>query len=95
MLLYAIYIYHVPFRYPIYKQAQIRDLPVFRFHYYSMVKAFNSWIVLLGAFTATASAVAQYASTIRAPAYPLAVRQPYVSTWLAANNLPGTWPTFW
>ncbi|KAI8582627.1 hypothetical protein K450DRAFT_226152 [Umbelopsis ramanniana AG] len=60
-----------------------------------MVKAFNSWIVLLGTFTATVSAVAQYASTIRAPAYPLAVRQPYVSTWLEANNLPGSWPTFW
>lgn len=60
-----------------------------------MVKATVSWIVLLGGITATVSAVAQYASTIRAPAYPLAVRQPYVSTWLEADSLPGNWPTFW
>ncbi len=32
---------------------------------------------------------------IRPPAIPLVVRNPYVSTWLAADNLPGTWPSFW
>ncbi len=32
---------------------------------------------------------------LRPPAVPLAVRSPYLSTWLAADNLPGTWPTFW
>jgi hypothetical protein len=32
---------------------------------------------------------------IRPPATPLAVRSPYLSTWLTANTLPGTWPTFW
>jgi hypothetical protein len=32
---------------------------------------------------------------VRPPAVPLAVRSPYLSTWLAADNLPGTWPTFW
>ncbi|HVV25271.1 MAG TPA: DUF5127 domain-containing protein, partial [Pseudonocardiaceae bacterium] len=32
---------------------------------------------------------------IRPPATPLAVRSPYLSTWLAADVLPGTWPTFW
>lgn len=32
---------------------------------------------------------------IRPPATPLIVRSPYISTWLAADTLPGTWPTFW
>jgi hypothetical protein len=32
---------------------------------------------------------------IRPPAVPLVVRGPYVSTWLPATKLPGTWPTFW
>lgn len=32
---------------------------------------------------------------IRPPATPLAVRSPYLSTWMATDNLPGTWPTFW
>jgi hypothetical protein len=32
---------------------------------------------------------------IRPPAVPLIVRQPYVSTWLQATALPGTWQTFW
>jgi Domain of unknown function (DUF5127)/Domain of unknown function (DUF4965)/Domain of unknown function (DUF1793)/Concanavalin A-like lectin/glucanases superfamily/Domain of unknown function (DUF4964) len=34
-------------------------------------------------------------SPLRPPATPLAVRSPYLSTWLAADNLPGTWPAFW
>ncbi|WP_344307871.1 glutaminase family protein [Fodinicola feengrottensis] len=32
---------------------------------------------------------------IRPPATPLAVRSPYLSTWLASDSLPGTWPSFW
>jgi hypothetical protein len=32
---------------------------------------------------------------LRPPAVPLAVRSPYLSTWLAADALPGVWPTFW
>jgi hypothetical protein len=35
------------------------------------------------------------ASPIRPPAAPLAVRGPYLSTWLPATTLPGTWPQFW
>ncbi|MEV8564520.1 DUF5127 domain-containing protein [Streptomyces sp. NPDC051322] len=32
---------------------------------------------------------------IRPPAVPLAVRSPYLSAWMPADNLAGTWPTFW
>jgi Domain of unknown function (DUF5127)/Domain of unknown function (DUF4965)/Domain of unknown function (DUF1793)/Domain of unknown function (DUF4964) len=32
---------------------------------------------------------------IRPPATPLAVRSPYLSSWLAADTLPGSWATFW
>jgi hypothetical protein len=32
---------------------------------------------------------------IRPPAAPLAVRNPYVSTWLPATLTPGTWQQFW
>lgn len=32
---------------------------------------------------------------LRPPAVPLVVRSPYLSTWLAADNLPAVWPTFW
>ena len=42
--------------------------------------------------------VAQSAATttpIRPPAVPLAVRQPYLSTWLPATLLPGNSPQFW
>jgi hypothetical protein len=35
------------------------------------------------------------AEPIRPPAAPLAVRGPYLSTWLPATALPGTWPQFW
>jgi hypothetical protein len=35
------------------------------------------------------------ADPIRPPAAPLAVRGPYLSTWLPATTLPGTWPQFW
>ncbi len=58
------------------------------------------------AVTAAASAItpaAGAASTvqppsfdpIRPPSVPLAVRSPYLSTWMPADNLAGTWPTFW
>ena len=36
-----------------------------------------------------------HASPIRPPAVPLAVRQPYLSSWLPSTLLPGTWPQFW
>ncbi|MFB7599067.1 glutaminase domain-containing protein [Streptomyces sp. NPDC056160] len=32
---------------------------------------------------------------VRPPAVPLAVRSPYLSVWMPADNLAGTWPTFW
>jgi Domain of unknown function (DUF5127)/Domain of unknown function (DUF4965)/Domain of unknown function (DUF1793)/Domain of unknown function (DUF4964) len=35
------------------------------------------------------------ASPIRPPAAPLAVRGPYLSTWLPSTTLPGTWQQFW
>lgn len=40
------------------------------------------------------SASAEFES-IRPPAVPLAVRSPYLSTWLDADNSSGTWPSFW
>jgi hypothetical protein len=49
--------------------------------------------------TTTPSAVTpKVASTfhpIRPPAVPLAVRSPYLSTWLGADTLPGSWAKFW
>ena len=47
---------------------------------------------------AAAAAVPAAASTfspLRPPAVPLAVRSPYLTTWLPGDNLAGTWPTFW
>src|SRR5262245_60676104 len=35
------------------------------------------------------------ADPIRPPAAPLAVRGPYLSTWLPATELPGSWQQFW
>ncbi|HSZ43075.1 MAG TPA: DUF5127 domain-containing protein [Trebonia sp.] len=35
------------------------------------------------------------ATPVRAPAAPLAVRGPYLSTWLPATALPATWEEFW
>jgi hypothetical protein len=44
----------------------------------------------------TAAATGSLAATpIRPPAAPLAVRGPYLSTWLPATVSPGTWPEFW
>jgi Glutaminase A six helical-hairpin domain/Domain of unknown function (DUF5127)/Domain of unknown function (DUF4964) len=48
---------------------------------------------LPGAAEAAPGALA--ADPIRPPAVPLAVRGPYLSTWLPATTLPGTWPQFW
>ncbi len=39
--------------------------------------------------------LAPLATPIRPPAVPLAVRQPYLSSWLPSTLLPGTWPQFW
>jgi len=44
----------------------------------------------------TAAATGNLAATpIRPPAAPLAVRGPYLSTWLPATVSPGTWQEFW
>ncbi|MFL6073781.1 MAG: glutaminase domain-containing protein [Mycobacteriales bacterium] len=45
--------------------------------------------------TAPVTPAASSFSPLRPPATPLAVRSPYLSTWLPADNLPGTWPAFW
>lgn len=42
-----------------------------------------------------ARAAASTFSPLRPPATPLAVRSPYLTTWLAGDSLAGTWPTFW
>jgi hypothetical protein len=41
------------------------------------------------------AAAASSFSPLRPPAVPLAVRSPYLTTWLPGDSLPGTWPTFW
>ena len=57
--------------------------------------------VSAGAFALALTAQAQTPppsgpiTPIRPPAVPLIVRSPYVSTWQPANNLAGTWATFW
>ncbi|HEY4022478.1 MAG TPA: DUF5127 domain-containing protein, partial [Pseudonocardiaceae bacterium] len=53
---------------------------------------------LLSGQASAATAQPLVASTfnpIRPPATPLAVRSPYLSSWLAADTLPGSWATFW
>jgi Domain of unknown function (DUF5127)/Domain of unknown function (DUF4965)/Domain of unknown function (DUF1793)/Ricin-type beta-trefoil lectin domain-like/Domain of unknown function (DUF4964) len=47
------------------------------------------------AATGGAAPAASTFTPLRPPAVPLAVRSPYLSTWLPADNLAGTWPTFW
>jgi len=44
---------------------------------------------------AAAAGAASAFSPLRPPATPLAVRSPYLTTWLAGDSLAGTWPTFW
>ncbi|HEX4253975.1 MAG TPA: DUF5127 domain-containing protein [Streptosporangiaceae bacterium] len=46
-----------------------------------------------GGYAAASGTLA--ATPIRPPAAPLAVRNPYVSTWLPATALPATWEQFW
>jgi Domain of unknown function (DUF5127)/Domain of unknown function (DUF4965)/Domain of unknown function (DUF1793)/Domain of unknown function (DUF4964) len=46
-----------------------------------------------GGYAAASGTLA--ATPIRPPAPPLAVRGPYVSTWLPATALPATWQEFW
>jgi hypothetical protein len=58
----------------------------------------NPQIAQAAAASRTAEAAADgtlSATPIRPPAAPLAVRGPYLSTWLPATALPGTWPQFW
>lgn len=43
----------------------------------------------------TLYAAAAATTPVRPPAVPLIVRGPYVSTWMAADNTAGNWPTFW
>src|SRR5262245_39089326 len=52
---------------------------------------------LTAAYSAAAAAppAGLAATPIRPPAAPLAVRSPYLSTWLPATTLPGTWQQFW
>jgi len=45
--------------------------------------------------TARAAAAGSTFAPLRPPATPLAVRSMYLSTWMPASSLPGTWPTFW
>jgi hypothetical protein len=47
------------------------------------------------AATPATSPVAPSFDPIRPPAVPLAVRSPYLSTWLAADVPTGHWPNFW
>ena len=50
---------------------------------------------LTAAVSAAPGPGAGAATPIRPPAAPLAVRGPYLSTWLPATTLPGTWQQFW
>jgi hypothetical protein len=55
------------------------------------VKALNG----LGKRTPAAGSSQPTYLPFRPPATPLVVRSPYLSTWLAGDSLPGTWPVFW
>lgn len=48
-----------------------------------------------GAARGTITPLSAEVTPIRPPAVPLAVRQPYLSTWLPATELAGTSPQFW
>ena len=58
-------------------------------------------LLLISALEALGFNLLSAASTFkpaRPPAVPLAVRSPYLNTWLqndSGNILPGSWPTFW
>ena len=48
----------------------------------------------LAASPVTSAATSTFAP-LRPPATPLIVRSPYLSAWLAGDELVGTWPSFW
>src|SRR4051794_3181382 len=48
-----------------------------------------------GRTPATGSPALSAFDPLRPPAVPLAVRSPYLSTWMAADQPAGHWPTFW
>jgi hypothetical protein len=48
-----------------------------------------------GAVTAATPAMTLGGADVRPPSIPLAVRSPYLSTWLPATSLTGTTPQFW
>lgn len=57
--------------------------------------------LLVGSFVASVGATSTF-SPARPPAVPLAVKSPYLSTWLDVGSdggdggyLAGEWPTFW
>jgi hypothetical protein len=57
-----------------------------------------SWITLASALAGAASALSWTATPFNPASIPLAVRTPYLSTWLpqgAGTALNGEWPTFW
>ena len=63
--------------------------------------SFTSALLALSTFTTITSAQSSF-SPARPPAIPLAVRSPYLSTWLFAGSdggnggyLAGEWATFW
>src|SRR5579885_1887400 len=45
--------------------------------------------------TGSASAQPPIFDPLRPPALPLAVRSPYLSTWMPSSILAGTWANFW
>jgi hypothetical protein len=53
-----------------------------------------AWAAPMSAAPGSSAAAGTF-SPLRPPATPLAVRSMYLSTWQAADNLAGTWPTFW
>ena len=66
----------------------------------TIMKSLSS-LALLASFAAVARAASTF-SPARPPSLPLAVKSPYLSTWLSAGSdggnggyLPGEWPVFW
>jgi hypothetical protein len=58
--------------------------------------------ILSTLFLAVAAQDTSTFKPVRPPAFPLAVKSPYLSAWLPAGSanagggyLPGQWPTFW
>ena len=66
-----------------------------------MMNLYRFGLLAVSCLLSTASAQS-YFSPARPPALPLAVKSPYLSTWLPAGKnggnggyLAGEWPTFW